>query len=140
MLGGGDLAEEAAQEAVLQALLGLGRLRDPERFGAWLVGIGLNVGRHLRRLRPVVPLVPEPGSDPQELAEAAELVARVRAAVAALPAGQRRAVTLFYLAGLSQREVAAVLGVGESAVKMRHFRALERLRALLEANPEENEA
>src|SRR5215472_16865896 len=131
MLGGGDLAEEAAQEAVLQALLGLGRLRDPERFGAWLVGIGLNVGRHLRRLRPVVPLVPEPGSDPQELAEAAELVARVRAAVAALPAGHRRAVTLFYLAGLSQREVAAALGVEVGAVKARLHKARRTLRERL---------
>ena len=139
MLGGGDLAEEAAQEAVLQALLGLGRLRDPERFGAWLVGIGLNVGRHLRRLRPVVPLVPEPGSDPQELAEAAELVARVRAAVAALPAGQRRAVTLFYLARLSQREVAAVLGVEVGAVKARLHKARRSLRARLAEFSEEVE-
>jgi RNA polymerase sigma-70 factor (ECF subfamily) len=132
MLGPGDLPEEAAQEAVIQAMLGLGRLRDPERFGAWLVGIGLNVCRHLLRRRPAVAWPPETASaDPQELAEAAEVVARVRGAVAALPAGQRRAVTLFYLAGLSQREVAAALDIDVGAVKGRLHKARRALRERL---------
>ncbi|TMC02918.1 MAG: sigma-70 family RNA polymerase sigma factor [Chloroflexi bacterium] len=144
MAGAGDVAEEAAQEAVLQALLGLDRLREPARFGAWLVGIGLNVCRHLLRSRPAPPWQPEAASpDPQELAEAAELVARVREAVAALPAGQRRAVTLYYLAGLSQREVAAALGIQAGAVKGRLHKARQALRRRLaefeEADIEEDE-
>src|ERR671911_1485305 len=48
-LGDQGLAEDAAQEAALQALLGLERLERPERFGAWLGGIGLNVCRRWRR-------------------------------------------------------------------------------------------
>src|SRR5687767_6747044 len=48
-LGDADLAEDAAQEAALQAMLDLGRLRRPERFGPWLAGIGLNVCRRWRR-------------------------------------------------------------------------------------------
>jgi RNA polymerase sigma factor (sigma-70 family) len=131
MLGRGDQAEEAAQEAVIQAMLGLGRLRQPERFGSWLVGIGLNVCRHLLRRRPVAWMLADAPADPQELAEAAEVVARVRTAVAALPAGQRRAVTLFYLAGLSQREVASALGVDVGAVKTRLHRARRTLREQL---------
>jgi RNA polymerase sigma factor (sigma-70 family) len=134
MLGPGDLPEEAAQEAVIQAMLGLARLRDPARFSAWLVGIGLNVCRHLLRRRPAVADLPElagASPDPQELAEAAEVVARVREAVAALPTGQRRAVTLFYLAGMSQREVAAALGIDVGAVKGRLHKARRTLRARL---------
>ena len=40
-LGPHGPAEDAAQEAVLQALLGLDWLSHAERFGAWLVAIGL---------------------------------------------------------------------------------------------------
>ena len=47
--GDPDAAADAAQEAVVAALLGLERLRRADRFGAWLVGIGLNLCR--RRLR-----------------------------------------------------------------------------------------
>src|SRR3954451_19286281 len=42
-------APDAAQEALVTAMLGLGRLRSDERFGAWLLGIGLNACRHLAR-------------------------------------------------------------------------------------------
>lgn len=141
MLGGGELVEEAAQEAVLQALLGLDRLRTPDRFGSWLAGIGLNVCRRLLRQRSAPWCLPEVAvdlravdgwsADPQELAEAAEVVVRVRRAVAALPAGQREAVTLFYLAGLTQREVAAALGIDVGAVKGRLHKARRTLRQRL---------
>src|ERR1700704_6414694 len=47
MLADLDMARDAAQEATLRAMLGLDRLRDDTRFGAWLVGIGLNVCRGL---------------------------------------------------------------------------------------------
>src|SRR5260370_28863686 len=48
-LGDTVTAEDAAHEAVLQAMLSLDRLRRPERFGAWLAGIGLNICRRWRR-------------------------------------------------------------------------------------------
>src|SRR5438093_1225451 len=51
MTGDMQAAEDAAQEAVLQALLHLDRLRRPERFGQWLFGIGLNVCRVALRRR-----------------------------------------------------------------------------------------
>lgn len=127
---GTPAAADAAQEAVLQALLGLGRLRDDERFGPWLVGIGLNVSRRLleQGARPLVALdatsePAEPGPGPHELAESAFAAARVREAISALPAGQRDAVTLFYLAGLSQAEVAEHLGTAVGAVKTRLHKA-----------------
>ena len=43
--GDGELAADAAQEAVVTALVGLDRLREPGRFAAWLIGIGLNLCR-----------------------------------------------------------------------------------------------
>jgi RNA polymerase sigma-70 factor (ECF subfamily) len=78
-------------------------------------------------------------SSPSRHALRVELQDRVRAALALLGEADREVLVLRYLEQLPLREVAAVLGVSVSAVKMRHFRALERLRVLLEANPEENE-
>jgi RNA polymerase sigma factor (sigma-70 family) len=146
LVGPAPFAEDAAQEAVLQAMLHLDRLRRPERFGPWLAGIGLNVCRLWLRERSRATasweelvggrLGPEPtaaAADPADLAVAADLSGRVRAAVLALPPGQRTAVLLHYLAGLSQTEVAAALGVESGTVKARLHKARRTLREQLRA-------
>lgn len=128
LLGSGDLARDAVQEATVTAMTGLDRLRSPDRFSAWFCGITLNVGRRWLRQRPTGPLTSSaeracdrPG--PQEHAEIAELAAAVRAAVAGLAPGQREAVVLFYLQGLTHREVAAELAISVGAVKARLHQA-----------------
>jgi RNA polymerase sigma factor (sigma-70 family) len=124
VLGSVDLARDAAQEAAIAAMTDLGRLRSPERFGAWFCGIALNVSRRwLRQLRLEVPALPpdqvSPAPGPAEVAEISDLAARVRTAIASLPDGQRDAVMLFYLQGLTHREVAGELGISAGAVKAR---------------------
>ncbi len=134
-------AEDAAQEAILQALLALDALKQPEQFGPWLAGIGLNIcrrwlrgGGHVGSLdaliggqqvhQPLESLAP----DPAWFAEENELSARVHDAVWALPPGQRSAVALFYLAGLSHAETAAALGIPIGAVKTRLHKGRQNLR------------
>lgn len=124
VLGSAELGKDAAQEATIAAMNGLEQLRSPERFGAWFCGITLNLARRwLRQERaeaqafPVEQASHEPG--PAELAELSELAAAVRTAVAQLADGQRDAVMLFYLQGLTHREVAAELGISVGAVKAR---------------------
>ena len=142
VLGSPDLARDAAQEAAIAAMTDLERLRSPGSFGAWFCGIALNVSRRWRRqLRSEVRgLGPGPtpaptglasvptglasrSADPAEAAEAADTAARVRDAIAALSDGQRGAVRLFYLQGLSHREVASELGISIGAVKARLHQA-----------------
>jgi RNA polymerase sigma factor (sigma-70 family) len=143
-LGDAELARDAAQEAALQALLGLDRLRHAASFGPWLAGIGLNVCRSWRRYRPRDAwsweallggrAVQEPVDwrpDPAERAEAADLAARVLRAVADLPPGQRSAVLLFYLGGLTHAETAAQLGIDVGAVKTRLHKGRATLRRRL---------
>ncbi len=51
IVGDADRAQDTAQEAALQAYLGLYRLRDPDRFGPWLYAIGANLARSALRER-----------------------------------------------------------------------------------------
>jgi len=144
MLDDPGLAEDAAQEATLRALLALDRLREPQRFGSWLAGIGLNVCRQWLRYRARdawsldallggrrLDRTIASSMNPAEHHEAAELAERVRRAVADLPAGQRAAVVLFYMDGLTHAETAAALGVAVSAIKTRLHNARATLRRSL---------
>lgn len=128
----GDAALDAAQDAVITAMLSLDRLRDDDRFGAWLVGIGLNACRAMLRERPVAAPADDSAPDPAELVAKRELAGLVRAAIAELPRGQREAVTLYYLAGLTQAEAAEHLGIPPGAVKTRLHKARASLRTRLE--------
>ena|ERR1700732_429301 len=144
LLNDDALAEDAVQEASLQALLHITRLRKRDRFGAWLAGIALNVCRSWLRERARESwswdaiLGGQRGlgsvdwqSDPEEIAVEADLAHRVQAAVAQLPASQRQAVTLFYLSGLTYQEMIAALGISLGAVKTRLHKGRKALRTRL---------
>jgi uncharacterized protein len=130
-------AEDVVQEALLQAFLGLERLRDPERFGSWLYGITLNLARmRLRRRDPLpvdVDALERPAVDGDPGLEA------VREALDVLPPREREAVVLHYVEGLNTREVASLLGARPGTVRVRLHRARRRLREdLAELAPSTN--
>ena len=128
----GDV-DDIVQESFLQAFLALDRLRDPDRFAGWLAGIVLNVCRSLHRRTPVTLLAdwPEPlhptsaGGLPS--AEDLDRADALRAAVAGLPAGQRRAVTLHYYADVPAGQVGEAPGAARASL----HKARLRLRAYL---------
>jgi RNA polymerase sigma-70 factor (ECF subfamily) len=72
-----------------------------------------------------------PGASPSSHLLREELRGRVQAALAQLNEVDREVLVLRYLEQLPNAEIGAVLGISEGAVKMRHLRALERLRGLL---------
>lgn len=141
-----DVARELAQEAMLQAYLSLGHLRDDGCFKNWLYGIVLNVCRSYIRDQKTAFLPWEAmagglrfdairfsgvAPDPQEIAEEQELHRRVLEAVNTLSPKNRAATLLFYYGELSLQEIAANLGVSIGAVKGRLHKARRQLREQL---------
>jgi RNA polymerase sigma-70 factor (ECF subfamily) len=78
-------------------------------------------------------------TSPTERALRQELRQRVRQSLEAMSERDREVLLLRSLEQLSVEETAAVLGIKAGAVKVRHLRALERLRKLLDETPEEDQ-
>jgi len=125
--------DDIVQESLLRAFVALDRLRDPDRFAGWLAGIAANVCRSVARTTPLtlVPDWPEqlhpvsagglPSPDDLDRADA------LRAAVAGLPAGQQRAVALYYYADLPAGDIAEQAGAARASL----HKARQRLRAYI---------
>ncbi len=77
------------------------------------------------------------GTSPSREAVRDEECELVRAILARLEGPDRTVLELRYFERLSLAEIADRLGIGSSAVKMRHHRALKRFRTLLEDTDEE---
>jgi RNA polymerase sigma-70 factor (ECF subfamily) len=78
-------------------------------------------------------------SSPSQRAVRHELRQRLQRALQQLPERDREVLVLRQLEQLSVAEAAEVLGISAGAVKVRHLRALERLRALLDEEQGEDE-
>ena len=132
-----DGAQDAVQEALVHAWRELPRLRDPDRFGAWLHRLVVNAcadqGRHQRRWSAEIRVIPvEPTTDDgaRSLADRDELERGFRR----LKPDQRAVVVLHHYLGLPIPEVAETLGIPEGTAKSRLHYAMEALRAALEAD------
>ena len=139
LLGDGDDAEDAVQEAFLRAYRHLGSYRERDRFCAWLLRILVNQCRTLaarqRRWSGADPLVAADVDalvgDTADVAERAAQRDELALALSRLGAEQREAIVLRFADELSYDEMSSITGVGVSALKMRVQRACAQLRALL---------
>ena len=107
-----ELASEAVADAFSRAYERWDRLRSLENPTGWVYRVALNVLRrrwHRAALERRLLLRTQPAGS----AEMAELVPELWAAIAALPARQREAIGLRYVADLSERQVADAMGVAE---------------------------
>jgi RNA polymerase sigma-70 factor (ECF subfamily) len=131
-----SVAEDAVQEALSHAWREAPRLRDPERWDAWLRRLLVNAcadeGRRRRRHAAEIAIVRlEPATEDAtaSLADRDQLERGFRR----LGPEQRAAIVLRYYVGLSVPEVADALGVPLGTAKSRLHYATESLRAALEA-------
>jgi RNA polymerase sigma-70 factor (ECF subfamily) len=137
ILGDRDLAEDAAQEAIVRAWRELPRLRDPEKFDAWLRRLTVNAcfdeTRRVRRRAEVsLARVTHHGTtDPSRQVVEHD---RIDRAFRRLPLDQRTVLVLQHHLALSQTEIAESLGIPIGTVKSRIRYAVASLRASLDAD------
>lgn len=131
-LGDEGLAEEAAQDAFMEAFVSLSTLHEPAAFLAWFRTIVLHCCNRLARGKQLqaVPLeeADEALMDTPDPAEEHEMQDVVRNAVEELPEHERMVISLFHIAGYSQVEIAAFLEVPVTTVKKRLHDARKRLK------------
>lgn len=140
-------ADEAVQDAFVKVFTHITRYREDLPFEVWFTRILVNGCLDLRkararRLRWVVPQAPVNESIPQEPATSdqspedrlltGERRQQIAAAVAQLPDRQRTVFTLCQIAEQSTSEVSQALGLSEATVRVHLFRAVRKLRGLLE--------
>ena len=142
----GQDAEELAQEIFLRAWRHARSFRGEAAFATWLYRLAVNACLNFRagrRARPE-PLPLPDGLESGEPAAGAELAAsereaRLREALASLPARQRLALVLASFEDKSYEEIAAAMGISLSSVESLLFRARRGLAAALRPFREKGE-
>ena len=133
-------AQDALQEAFVDAFTKLHTFRREASFGSWLKRIVIN--RCLAELKKAKRL-PLTDTEEEELAQIPERdtdepnwdyeVRTIKATVQELPDGARTVLNLYLFEGYSHKEIAAILNVTVSTSKAQYSKAKKRLRKLLEA-------
>jgi RNA polymerase sigma-70 factor, ECF subfamily len=137
MLGDENDAEDATQEAFVQAWRNLGGFRADAAFSTWMYRIVtnrcLNMLRARRRTEPLPEGHEAPASRPDRIAEARWQVEDLKRAIIRLTPEQRAPLILRELEGCSYEQIAETLELSIPAVKSRLHRArLELLAAMRE--------
>ena len=134
-LGDSQLAEDAVQEAFVEAYRNLGKLSAPEAFASWFQKVLATACNRMTRRRRVA-TVPLTGAEETmqggtSLSSELERIERdrvVHMAIQSLPDSQRTVTALYFIGGMTQREIGDYLSLSEAAVKKRLFNARRKLK------------
>ena len=147
LTGNASDAEDVVQETFLKAYRQLGRFEARADFRTWLHRIAVNCAVDLIRARrsretarepldadgvSVVDTVASPAPAPDRLAMSGEILERVRAGMSCLTPLERAAFMLRHVEGRSIDEIGSALGLRTNATKHSVFRAVRKLRAVLD--------
>ena len=131
-------AEDVVQDACVKAWKSRWRVRDPEKFPAWLATIARHRARDIARSRRDVALIDEleeiaddASENQDQIAREAHLDSQVHGALAALPETHRIAITLRYFDALDYATIEQTLGLTNGALRGILGRALQTMRKRL---------
>lgn len=139
LLGRDDEVDDLVGDVFVEALRGIGQLREPDALKAWLATVTVRLARRKLQLRRVRSLfwesdetayerVADGSASPEERA----FVARIYARLDALPVDERVAWTLHHLEGETLEATAALCNCSLATVKRRVRAAHERIEKGLE--------
>lgn len=139
LLGEEDLAQDAAQDAMVNAVRALDRFRGEASFRTWVLRIAANSARSLARKRwrkrevalTAVEGLPGETENPAEATVVRDEAARAQAMLQKLPPKQRLAVELRVNQGLDYQDVARILKCSEGAARVNYHLGIKRLRELM---------
>ena len=138
VVGSFPLAQEAAQEAFVEAYGALHTLREPAAFLVWFRRIVFkHCDRQTRRKQvetvPIQAVEHIRSSAPglAEIAERHQVEESIHRAIQTLPEGQRAVITLFYIGEHSHQDIAEFLGLPVTTVKSRLHQGRSRLKERL---------
>jgi RNA polymerase sigma-70 factor (ECF subfamily) len=140
-------ADEAVQDAFVKVFMHITSYREDLPFEVWFTRILVNACLDLRKSRsrrlrwtvpmsstgdmpPAEPVTPE--QTPEQRLVSRERANEITSAVESLPARQRTVFTMCHLAEQTTAEVSQALGLSEATVRVHLFRAIRKLRRLLE--------
>ena len=134
-------AQDIVQEVFIKAYKKLAQLKWPHRFQSWLYTIASNecstwLRENLKEREQEVPLEDVPVENLDELAVRAhsdkDIELTVRSAMETLSDDSQLALSLYYMSGLSIREVAGFMGISPNNVGVKLHRARKQLGERLE--------
>ncbi len=133
-----DRAEDAVQDALVNAWRDLRGLRDPDRFEAWMHRLLVNAcyaqaRRHRRHEIREIQLTDMAGPTSPDSEGAVTLHDQMERGLRRLPIKQSALLVMAYYLDLPDTEVAVILRVPVGTVRTRRHRALAALRAVLDA-------
>jgi RNA polymerase sigma-70 factor (sigma-E family) len=125
LLGDRAAAEDAAAEAMARAFADWKRVRELPYRDAWVLRVTSNIALDVLRKRRLPVVAPSAVSEDEDTHA---LRVALWAALRALPRRQREIVVLRYVAGLTENEVAQLLGLSLGTVKTHVTRGRAALR------------
>lgn len=144
MTGSYEDADDLTQEIFIRAYQKLQQFDPNKKFFTWLYTIGVNhIRNHLKKnFRDVLHLKAANSSLEQQQRNGEEegdvlsdeRMIRLEQVIRKLPVDLREAIILKFMQDLTFEEVADVMGDSVSAVKMRIYRGLEKIKQMMEGN------
>ncbi len=128
LLGDFHHAQDATQEAFIEVYRNIQKLRVPAAFPGWLRKTVFKQCNRIMRKGTISTIPFDDLASPARESDATETWKEIVAAITDLSSRQREAITLFYINGYSEREVAEFLDVPESTVKKRLYDGRNKLR------------